>query len=227
MLGDAARGTDDTDLFLVTLRNFDAVAAFSRGGDLLWTLSPTIGSSFAFEDDRAAFYAPHHVSQTAVGATTMRLLLIDDGTYSAGRNCTAFAGRSCFSRALELELDFGASPPVARRVWEFEAPFGGAWAREEGADALNLNGGAVADLPASDDGGARHRLVAFTNLNRTATLEDGEDAVVARLYEVDAAGAAVGAMELALMPKYGDAGHFRALPAASLYGERAACPLDL
>ena len=211
------------DNYVVTLRNLNTVASFYRNGSgLQWTLSPTLTgySDFAFADSQAMFYDPHDVTQ--LSAT--HLMLVDDGNTRA--NCSMSTGDGCFSRALELNLDFTSG--VASVVWQFSYPDsasadGASWSEEEAADDFNVDGGSVEKVSGgTDDDGDGHYLVAFTKIGVAADDDVGRRCEV---FEVDTDGAEVGRMVLPLLPSCCDnAGHYRALSATTVYGESSDSP---
>ena len=151
-------------------------------------------------------------------------MLVDDGNTRA--NCSMSTGDGCFSRALELNLDFPSG--VASVVWQFSYPDsasadGASWSEEEAADDFNVDGGSVEKVSGgTDDDGDGHYLVAFTKIGVAADDDVGRRCEV---FEVDTDGAEVGRMVLPLLPSCCDnAGHYRALSATTVYGESADSP---
>lgn len=227
--GDAKFGVDyhhgssinvgQSDDYLITLRNMDMLMSLARDGSgKNWAISPTLTneSALAFENEEAKFYAPHDVTQVA----TDRYLLIDEGNNRPNCTATNSSVLGCFSRAVEIHLDWDAG--LVRCKWQFAFPnntmLNATWASAEAKDVLNVDGGSVEIL---DNG---NYLVAFTHLD---TIGDDYSGQGGRAYEIDSSGEVVGMMIFPNMPECCDnAGHYRALSASSINGESHAKPFS-
>ena len=242
--------SEGTDVYVVALRNLDAVLAFYKAGSgdgLAWMISSnrnvTSSSqargvpSFTFESHLHRFYNPHDAqlieeTDAASGATTTSLLLFDDGN---NRNhCSADDGTTnatgCFSRAIEYSLDFREQTVTVVWQFEWEKLYGGegSLVALEREDLFVHDGGSVTYVDrasdSNDDPYSRDGLyyVAFT-----VTERDSDYAAYAWIFEVDAAGQVVSEV---LVPRDlwdGDkSGLYRATPYDSVGGELGASPFD-
>ena len=205
-----------SDDYLVTLRNMDMLMSFARDGSgLNWAISPSIAneSTLAFANREAEFYAPHDITQISQD----RFLLMDDG--NSRPNCSTITYQGCFSRAVEIWLDWDAG--LVRCTWQFAFPNSTmigdqTWAAEASSDVFNDDGGSVEIL---DNG---NYLVAFTKLLAAADDYSGDGG---RAYEVDSSGSVVSMMVFPNMPSsYDNAGHYRVLSAGSIFGETSSAP---
>ena len=127
---------------LVALRNLHTLVALAANGSgPLWVVSsafsreqlratfPATATLFAFARDADKFYEPHSAQRLASG----NVLLVDDGRSRPG--CAAVNGyKGCYSRALELALDWRNQTVAAR--WQFADPYTlnelEAWGEEAG-----------------------------------------------------------------------------------------------
>ena len=199
--------SEDDENYVVSLRNLNVVAAFSKratdanvSSDVhkvapAWTLSctPEISSTFAWTDyETDCFYDVHSAEITSKGT----LLLFDDGN---NRNhCSADDGTTnatgCFSRAIEYSLDFREQTVTVVWQFEWEKLYGGegSLVALEREDLFVHDGGSVTYVDrasdSNDDPYSRDGLyyVAFT-----VTERDSDYAAYAWIFEVDAAGQVV------------------------------------
>ena len=221
-LSSLAIGTADN--YVVTSRNLDAVLSLARDGrGLQWTLSPTIASDFTFATDADKFYDPHDVTQTS----NTTLTLVDDGNARPACNFDDTSHQGCFSRAIELELDFETME--AKVTWQFEFPTllanTGDLREAERGDVFNEVGGSVTRLgdAASNASATDDFLVAFT------AIDDSDDNATSVgyetfVYQVARDGAIVSALVLPALPSWGTAGRYRVEPTSTVYGESSTCP---
>lgn len=210
--------------YVVSLRNLNAVLCFhANASGLAWTLSPSLATSdftFATRNDR--FYNPH----VPILRDATHLLLMDDGNNRP--NCTNSVA-TCYSRAVELELDFDRKRAAV--VWSFSFPDNFAAsdtsapgshrdvARLEKRDVWQLDGGNIIPL----DADANHTIVAFTG---TDPSRDDVFVNVSLVFELERGLTERGSMRAAMtLPRPSwDSGSYRAIPYLSVYGETSASP---
>lgn len=210
--------------YVLTSRNLDAVFSLGRdGAGLQWLLSPTLESNFTFVTDADKFYDPHDVTQL----TNTTLTLIDDGNARPHCNFDDASHTGCFSRAIELELDFDTLE--ARVTWQYEFPSllsnTGDLREAEKTDVFNEVGGSVTKLLSAANNVSAYEdfIVAFTAIDDT---DDNATSVGYQtfVYQVNPDGDAVATMTLPVLPSWGTAGRYRVEPSLSVNGESADCP---
>ena len=104
--------------YYAALRNVNTILCLGRDGEgLKWSLSPTLRSNFTFASAADHFYNPH----VPILRDATHLLLMDDGNNRP--NCTNEV-ETCYSRAVELALDFARGtarePGVPARRFGFD-----------------------------------------------------------------------------------------------------------
>ena len=234
--------------YYAALRNVNTILCLGRDGEgLKWSLSPTLRSNFTFASAADHFYNPHvPVSRDASGT---RLLMLDDGNNRA--NCSQITpARTCYSRAIEMHLDFETM--VARVAWQFEFPYALAVNRDDdtGSEVDGTNGTAAArgdggvvstsdpiegynlsfverrDLFQLDGGnvlplGDNRTLVAFTG---TYPGDDDVYQNASYVFEIDQDSGRIRGMLTIPRPPW-KSGSYRVLPLASVGGEHQTSPL--
>merc|ERR1712070_668643 len=208
--------------YVVSMRNINTVAAFSKNGDgLLWSLSsssPTIDSTLSFKSDEQEFYDVHDAQLVK----SDELLLMDDGNNRKGCTQEGYDDeQDCFTRAIRYVIDWNAS--VAEMVWQFEF------------DVVSSTSNTLEELEADDlfvtDGGSLtpwnedYIYVAFTVTDSKTSF--GKFAWV---FEVDKEDADSIMAEIRIdrsLWASSQSGLYRAVPFTSLYGESFDTPFDL
>lgn len=213
----------DGESYLISLRNFDAIIAISRSGELIWTLCSTIPSlsNFTFASDADKFYAPHDLTQWSYGATSTRITLVDDGDARPGCDDNDDAHMGCYSRGLELELDFTTMSVAVKWQFEFPALLDNAdkvksQLKAEKEDIFNEVGGSITRLDGTGD-----YVVSFTAVMDVRDDDDdsADSGYIAQIYEVDQHEQIVAEWRLPALPTWSTAGRYRVVPADTIFGE--------
>ena len=222
--------SEGTDVYVVALRNLDAVLAFYKAGSgdgLAWMISSnrnvTSSSqargvpSFTFESHLHRFYNPHDAqlieeTDAASGATTTSLLLFDDGNNRRG--CDEM-DEHCYSRAVKYSLDFETY--AATLTWQFAWPSIPSSSADEATaqekDIFSPDGGSVVL-----HGGKYY--VGYTYVDRESSYEK-----FAYVFEVTEDGDVRSQVKIKryLWEDY-ESGLYRTVPFSSIFGESSACP---
>lgn len=104
-----------TNNILVALRNLNTIISLDRQGTgVQWILSSSWDSDFTFASEGDKFYNPHDVWQFSHNTITF----IDDGNNRPDCTWDDDAMEGCYSRAVELALDFETMQATV--VWQFE-----------------------------------------------------------------------------------------------------------
>lgn len=109
--------SEHADVYVVALRNLDAVAAINKDTkDVKWVLSSNgqMNSNFTWEHEHDKFYDPHDAQMISED----ELILLDDGNNRPG--CTKPYDDNCFTRAVHYKLDFETM--TVKLLWHFEYP---------------------------------------------------------------------------------------------------------
>ena len=214
--------SESADAYVVSMRNINTVAAFSKSGDgLLWSLSsssPTIDSTLSFKDASSKFYDVHDAQLIKED----ELLLMDDGNNREGCTQEGYDDeQGCFTRAVKYVIDWNSS--VAELAWQFEFDVESSSANTleelEDEDLFVTDGGSV--TPWDED----YIYVAFT-----VTDSQSSYGSFAWIFEVDKEDADNILAEVRIARSLwssSQSGLYRAVPYTSLYGEAFNAPFDL
>nr|MBA2448748.1 aryl-sulfate sulfotransferase [Chloroflexota bacterium] len=140
---------------LLSFRHLDQVISLSPGFETVeWRLGGP-DSSFTFPDPADQFYGQHTASELPNG----NILLFDNGN---------FRPEGPYSRALELELDFGTM--TARKVWEYR-PQADVYAHRLSSATRLPNGNTLVNFGFRGDGPDQPPVIVEARPDGTAAWE--------------------------------------------------------